>query len=63
MEQTLNQFVSGNLFEASNLLLRKLNIKHTQEEPSPMDFQDYYESQIPQYIENALQLSKECYYS
>ena len=62
MEQTLKQFVSGNLFEASNLLLSKLNIKHTQEEPSPMDFQDYYESQIPQYIENALQLSKECYY-
>jgi len=62
MEQTLKQFVSGNLFEACNLLLSKLNIKHTQEEPSPMDFQDYYESQIPQYIENALQLSKECYY-
>lgn len=62
MEQTLKQFVSGNLFEASNLLLSKLNIKHTQEEPSPMDFQDYYESQVPQYIENALQLSKECYY-
>lgn len=62
MEQTLKQFVSGNLFEASNLLLSKLNIKHTQEEPSPMDFHDYYESQVPQYIENALRLSKECYY-
>lgn len=62
MEQTLKQFVSGNLFEASNLLLSKLNIKHTQEEPSPLDFRDYYESQVPQYIENALQLSKECYY-
>ena len=62
MEQALKQFVSGNLFEASNLLLSKLNIKHTQEEPSPMDFHDYYESQVPQYIENALELSKECYY-
>jgi len=62
MEKTLKQFVSGNLFEASNLLLSKLNIKHTQEEPSPMDFHDYYESQVPQYIENALRLSKECYY-
>lgn len=62
MEQTLKQFVSGNLFEASNLLLSKLNIRHTQEEPSAMDFQDYYESQIPQYIENALRLTQECYY-
>lgn len=62
MEQTLKQFVSGNLFEASNLLLCKLNIKHTQEEPSPMDFHDYYESQVPQYIEKALKISKECYY-
>lgn len=62
MEQTLRQFVSGNLFEASDLLLSKLNIKHTQEEPTPMRFQDYYESQLPQYIENALQLTTECYY-
>lgn len=58
MEQTLRQFVSGNLFDASDLLLYKLNIKHTQEEPTPMRFQDYYESQVPQYIEKALQLTK-----
>ena len=62
MEQTLRQFVKGNLFEASDLLLSKLNIKHTQEEPTPMRFQDYYESEVPQYIEQALQLTKECYY-
>ena len=62
MEQTLRQFVSGNLFEATDRLLSKLNIKHTQEEPTPMRFQDYYESQLPQYIEKALQLTKECYY-
>ena len=35
MEQTLRQFVSGNLFEASGRLLNQLNIKHTQEEPTP----------------------------
>lgn len=62
MEQTLRQYVNGNLFEASDLLLNKLNIKHTQEEPTPMRFQDYYESEVPQYIEQALQLTKECYY-
>ena len=62
MEQTLRQFISGNLFKASDLLLSKLNIKHTQEEPTPMRFQDYYESQLPQYIEKALQLTTECYY-
>ena len=62
MEQSLKQFISGNLFKASDLLLSKLNIKHTQEEPTPMRFQDYYESQLPQYIENALQLTTECYY-
>ena len=60
MEQTLRQYVNGNLFEASDLLLSKLNIKHTQEEPTPMRFQDYYESEVPQYIEQALQLTKEC---
>lgn len=62
MEQTLRQYVNGNLFEASDLLLSKLNIKHTQEEPTPMRFQDYYESEVPQYIEQALLLTKECYY-
>ena len=44
------------------MLLSKLNIKHTQEEPTAMRFHDYYESQVPQYIENALQLTTACYY-
>lgn len=62
MEQTLKQFISGNLYESCNALLDKLNIKHTQEEPTPMRFQDYYEGRVPQYIETALQLASECYY-
>ncbi len=62
MEQTLRQFINGNLYESCNLLLDKLNIRHTQEEPTPMRFQDYYESQVPQYIENTLRLTSECYY-
>ena len=62
MEQTLKQFINGNLYESCNLLLDKLNIRHTQEEPTPMRFQDYYESQVPQYIENTLRLTSECYY-
>ena len=62
MEQTLRQFTSGNLFEATNLLLQHLHIIHTQEEPTPMRFQDYYESQVPQYIQKALTLTSECYY-
>lgn len=62
MEQTLRQFASGNLFEATNLLLQHLHIIHTQEVPEPMRFQDYYESQLPQYIENALRLTTELYY-
>ena len=62
MEQTLKQFVNGNLFEACNVLLEKLGIKHTQEEPTSMRYQDYYESQVPQYISKALQLATECYY-
>ena len=48
MEQTLKQFANGNLYSATDLLLSKLGIKHTQEEPTPMRFQDYYESRIPQ---------------
>ena len=62
MEQTLRQFISGNLYESCNLLLDKLNIRHTQEEPTPMRFHDYYESLVPQYIENTLRLTSECYY-
>ena len=62
MEQTLRQFMTGNLFEASDLLLSKLNIKHTQEEPTPMRYADFYESEIPQYVGRALQLVSECYY-
>lgn len=62
MEQTLRQFTNGNLLEASKQFLSKLNIKHTQEEPTPINFQEYYESQLPQHIEKALRLTKECYY-
>ena len=62
MEQTLRQFITGNLFEASDLLLNQLNIKHTQEEPTPMQYADFYESEIPQYVGRALQLVSECYY-
>lgn len=62
MKQTLIQFAKSNLFEATNLLLGYLNIIHTQEEPSPMRFQDYYESRIPQYIQNALALTTDLYY-
>lgn len=62
MEQTLKQFANGNLYSATDLLLSKLGIKHTQEEPTPMRFQDYYESRIPQYIQNALALTSELYY-
>lgn len=62
MEQTLKQFTKGNLFEASNRLLRDLNIKHTQEDPTPMRFQDYYESNVPQYIQKALALTSSLYY-
>lgn len=62
MEQTLRQFANGNLYEASDLLLSKLNIKHTQEEPTPMRFQDYYESPVPQYIDKALRLTTAYYY-
>ncbi len=62
MEQTLKQFAKGNLFDAADLLLCKLNIKHTQEEPTPMRFHDYFESNIPQYIQKALALTSELYY-
>ena len=62
MEQTLKQFAKGNLFEATTQLLRYLHITHTQEVPEPMFFQDYYESALPQYIENALRLTQACYY-
>lgn len=62
MEQTLRQFTDGNLFAASDQLLSQLNIKHTQEEPTPMQYADFYESEIPQYVQRVLRLVNECYY-
>ncbi len=62
MKQVLKQFINDNLFVASNSLLNQLNIKHTQEEPTPMRFEDYYDSEIPQYIEKTLLLAKEYFY-
>lgn len=62
MEQTLKLFINGNLYEATNLLLRKLQIIHTQEESSPMRYEDYYDSPLPQYVKNALDLTRECFY-
>ena len=62
MEQTLRQFTEGNLFDATQLLLRKLNIQHTQEEPSPLHYADYYDNAIPQYVQKALALTSAYYY-
>ena len=62
MEKTLQQFINNNLFEATNQLLQKLQIKHTQEEPSPIRYEDYYDSPIPQYVQNALALTDKCFY-
>ena len=51
MEQTLRQFICGSLYDASNLLLDKLHIQHTQEEPTPMRYSNYFDGEIPQYIQ------------
>lgn len=62
MEQTLKQFINGNLFDATNLLLGELNIKHTQEIPSPIQYSDFFDGEVPLYIKNALSLTTRCYY-
>ena len=62
MKQTLKQFINGNLFDATNLLLGELNIKHTQEIPSPIMYSDFFDGDVPQYIKNALSLTTEYYY-
>ena len=63
MEQTLKQFIVGNVREASVRLLSHLHILHTQEEPSPIQYRDYYDrGEIPQYIQRALTLCREYYY-
>lgn len=62
MEQTLRQFISGSLYDASNLLLDKLHIQHTQEEPTPMHYSDYFDGEVPQYIQKALALADTYYY-
>lgn len=62
MEQILRQFTSGNLYDASNKLLSRLHVLHTQEEPTPMHYEDYFDGEIPIYIKKALALAKEYYY-
>jgi len=62
MEQTLRNFASGNLYDACNQLLSKLQILHTQEEPTPMRYEDFFDGDVPQYIKTALELAKEFYY-
>ena len=46
MEQILRQFTSGNLYDASNKLLSQLHVLHTQEEPTPMHYEDYFDGEI-----------------
>jgi len=62
MEQTLRNFASGNLYDACNQLLSKLQILHTQEEPTPMRYEDFFDGEAPQYIKTTLALAKEYYY-
>ncbi len=62
MEHILKQFINGNLLESCKVFLGHLHIVHTQEEPTPIRFQDYYESHLPQYIEKALKQTTHCYY-
>ena len=62
MITTLKQFISDSLFDAADALLSKLHITHTKEEHSPIKYADYYYSEVPQYVQNALALTKACYY-
>ncbi len=62
MKATLEQFTSGNLFDSSYLLLKKLQIPHTMEVSAPIRYEDYYENTVPAYVQNALSLSNYCYY-
>lgn len=62
MEQILKQFVKGSLYEASSQLLSHLHIIHTQEDPAPMLYEDYYDGTVPQYVQQALRGVKALYY-
>lgn len=62
MEQILRQFSNTNLYEGSSSLLKHLHILHTQEDPAPMLYADYWEGDIPKYVQTALGLTDTLFY-
>ena len=62
MKTILRQFICGNVYDAASQLLEELNIAHTHDEPTPMDYSDYVDGAIPLLIKESLQLAQEYYY-
>ena len=62
MKTILKQFICGNVYDAASQLLEELNIAHTHDEPTPMDYNDYVDGTIPLFIKESLQLAQEYYY-
>ena len=44
MKTILRQFICGNVYDAASQLLEELNIAHTHDDPTPMDYSDFVDS-------------------
>ena len=62
MIETLKRFTEGSLFEASSVLLNKLNIGFEGETAEPINIADIYDGPMPQYLTKALKSIKDTYF-
>lgn len=62
MEQTLRQFTTDSLFNATAALLSKLNIEFDRETAEPISVADLYDTAMPKYLTEALECIKDTYF-
>lgn len=62
VKDILQKFVDTDLYSASLGLLEEVGVKINQETCEPIDIADFYEGEMPKYLQNALTLIERSYY-
>lgn len=62
VKDILQKFVDTDLYSASLGLLEEVGVKINQETCEPIDIADFYEGEMPKYLQNALTLIEKLLY-
>lgn len=62
IKDILQKFANTDLYSASLVLLEEVGVKINQETCEPIDIADFYDGEMPKYLQNALTQIGKSYY-